>query len=123
MGNKMIELSFDKMRISEVFSTGVMAGLIAINQNKKDLMDTEVRGDLASLMQFAELMDESRETDAIIQNLEAQVELKRTAQLIGLTDEEIQRALNVTSESSNWNMIMVLEWAKKIETAILEKNA
>ena len=40
-----------------------------------------------------------------------------------LTDEEIQRALGVTAESSNWNMIMVLEWAKKIETALLEKNS
>ncbi len=39
-----------------------------------------------------------------------------------LTDEEIQKALGVTAESSNWNMIMVLEWAKKIETALLEKN-
>jgi len=41
---------------------------------------------------------------------------------VGLTDEEIQKALGVTPESSNWNMIMVLEWAKKIEVAILEKN-
>ena len=40
-----------------------------------------------------------------------------------LTDEEIQKALGVTAESSNWNMIMVLEWAKKIETALLEKNS
>ena len=40
-----------------------------------------------------------------------------------MTDEEIQRALGVTAESSNWNMIMVLEWAKKIEAAILEKNS
>jgi hypothetical protein len=39
-----------------------------------------------------------------------------------LTDEEIQKALGVTAESSNWNMIMVLEWARKIETALLEKN-
>jgi hypothetical protein len=39
-----------------------------------------------------------------------------------LTDEELQRALGVTAESSNWNMIMVLEWARKIEAAILEKN-
>ena len=39
-----------------------------------------------------------------------------------LTDEEIQKALGVTAVSSNWNMIMVLEWAKKIETALLEKN-
>jgi len=39
-----------------------------------------------------------------------------------LTDEEIQKALGVTAESSNWNMIMVLEWAKKIENALLEKN-
>jgi hypothetical protein len=39
-----------------------------------------------------------------------------------LTDEEIQKALGVTAESSNWNMIMVLEWAKKIEIALLEKN-
>ena len=42
--------------------------------------------------------------------------------LESLTDEEIQKALGVTSESSNWNMIMVLEWAKKIEAALLEKN-
>lgn len=40
-----------------------------------------------------------------------------------LTDKEIQKALGVTPESSNWNMIMVLEWAKKIEAAILEKNS
>ena len=40
-----------------------------------------------------------------------------------LTDEEIQKALGVTAESSNWNMIRVLEWAKKIETALLEKNS
>jgi hypothetical protein len=40
-----------------------------------------------------------------------------------LTDQEIQKALGVTAESSNWNMIMVLEWAKKIETALLEKNS
>jgi hypothetical protein len=39
-----------------------------------------------------------------------------------LTDEEIQKALGVTAESSNWNLIMVLEWAKKIEAALLEKN-
>jgi len=39
-----------------------------------------------------------------------------------LTDEEIQKALGVTPTSSNWNMIMVLEWAKKIEAAIREKN-
>ena len=39
-----------------------------------------------------------------------------------LTDEEIQKALGVTADSSNWNMIMVLEWAKKIEAALLEKN-
>ena len=39
-----------------------------------------------------------------------------------LTDKEIQKALGVTPESANWNMIMVLEWARKIEAAILEKN-
>ena len=43
-------------------------------------------------------------------------------ELESLTDEEIQRALGVTAESSNWNMIMVLEWARKIEAALLEKN-
>ena len=43
-------------------------------------------------------------------------------ELKSLTDEEIQRALGVTADSSNWNMIMALEWAKKIEAAILEKN-
>ena len=43
-------------------------------------------------------------------------------ELESLTDEEIQKALGVTAESSNWNMIMVLEWAKKIEAALLEKN-
>jgi hypothetical protein len=44
-------------------------------------------------------------------------------ELESLTDEEIQKALGVTAESSNWNMIMVLEWARKIEAAILEKNS
>lgn len=40
-----------------------------------------------------------------------------------LTDEEIQNALGITADSSNWNLVKVLEWAKKIEAAILEKNA
>jgi len=40
-----------------------------------------------------------------------------------LTDEEIQNALGITAESSNWNLVKVLEWAKKIEAALLEKNA
>jgi hypothetical protein len=40
-----------------------------------------------------------------------------------LTDKEIQKALGVTPESANWNMIMVLEWARKIEAALLEKNS
>lgn len=119
----MIEPTYDKMRLSHIFSTGVMAGLIDVKQNHEKLMDFEIRGDLASLMQFAELMDESRHIDDTLRNLEAQVELKRTGKLMGLTNEEIQKALSVTSESSNWNMIMVLEWAKKIETAILEKNS
>jgi heme oxygenase len=47
---------------------------------------------------------------------------KQRIELKSLTDEELQRALGVTAESSNWNMIMVLEWARKIEAAILEKN-
>ena len=54
----------------------------------------------------------------------AQAKVQQTLKpLMGLTDEEIQKALGVTAESSNWNMIMVLEWAKKIEAAILEKNS
>ena len=48
---------------------------------------------------------------------------KPRTELKSLTDEEIQRALGVTAESSNWNMIMALEWARKIEAAILEKNS
>ena len=47
---------------------------------------------------------------------------KPRIELKSLTDEEIQKALGVTAESSNWNMIMALEWARKIETALLEKN-
>ena len=47
---------------------------------------------------------------------------KPRIELKSLTDEELQKALGVTAESSNWNMIMVLEWARKIEAAILEKN-
>jgi hypothetical protein len=39
-----------------------------------------------------------------------------------LTDEEIQNALGITADSSNWNLVKVLEWAKKIEAAMLEKN-
>jgi uncharacterized protein YjgD (DUF1641 family) len=53
----------------------------------------------------------------------AQAQVQKTLRpLVGLTDEEIQKALGVTPESSNWNMIMVLEWARKIEAALLEKN-
>lgn len=47
---------------------------------------------------------------------------KQRIELKSLTDEELQKALGVTPTSSNWNMIMVLEWARKIEAAILEKN-
>ena len=39
-----------------------------------------------------------------------------------LTDEEIQAALGIDASSSNWNLIKVLEWANKIQTALLEKN-
>ena len=47
---------------------------------------------------------------------------KPRTKLKSLTDDEIQRALGVTADSSNWNMIMALEWVRKIEAAILEKN-
>jgi hypothetical protein len=47
---------------------------------------------------------------------------KPRIELKSLTDEEIQKALGITAVSSNWNLVMVLEWAKKIEAAILEKN-
>jgi len=47
---------------------------------------------------------------------------KPRIELKSLTDEELQKALGVTPTSSNWNMIMVLEWARKIEAALLEKN-
>ena len=39
-----------------------------------------------------------------------------------LTDEEIQAALGIDASSSNWNLIKVLEWGNKIQTALLEKN-
>jgi hypothetical protein len=39
-----------------------------------------------------------------------------------LTDEEIQAALGIDATSSNWNLIKVLEWGNKIQTALLEKN-
>jgi hypothetical protein len=40
-----------------------------------------------------------------------------------LTDEEIQQVLGINAESSNWNLVKVLEWAKKIEAALLKKNS
>ena len=53
----------------------------------------------------------------------AQAKVQQTLRpWVPLTDEEIQKALGVTVDSPNWNMIMVLEWAKKIEAALLEKN-
>ena len=39
-----------------------------------------------------------------------------------LTDEEIQAALGIDASSSNWYLIMVLEWGNKIQAALLEKN-
>jgi hypothetical protein len=42
--------------------------------------------------------------------------------LTPLTDKEIQAALGIDATSSNWNLIKVLEWANKIQTALLEKN-
>jgi hypothetical protein len=42
--------------------------------------------------------------------------------LVSLTDEEIQAALGIDASSSTWNLIKVLEWGNKIQTALLEKN-
>lgn len=84
----MIEPTYDKMLLSEVFSTAIMAGLIDKNQHHEKMVDFEVRGDLASLMQFAELMNESREVDEVLDMLELQVELKRKREWVGLTPQE-----------------------------------
>jgi hypothetical protein len=46
----------------------------------------------------------------------------KTTNFKSLTDEEIQAALGIDASSSNWNLIKVLEWANKIQTALLEKN-
>jgi hypothetical protein len=46
----------------------------------------------------------------------------KTVELIPLTDKEIQAILGIDASSSNWNLIKVLEWANKIQTALLEKN-
>jgi hypothetical protein len=78
-----------------------------------------------SLSLIKQLIDADNEVYAkgYEDGMAAQAQVQKTLRpLVGLTDEEIQNALGVTPESSNWNMIMVLEWAKKIEAAILEKN-
>ena len=54
--------------------------------------------------------------------VEKEKHMNTETQWQSLTDEEIQQALGINAESSNWNLVKVLEWAKKIEAALLEKN-
>ena len=54
--------------------------------------------------------------------IDGYLDAKNTSGFKSLTDEEIQAALGIDASSSNWNLIKVLEWGNKIQTALLEKN-
>ena len=59
-----------------VYVNAFMAGLISIDQQNTPLEDVEIRGDLASLMQFTELMYQCKEMDEHFEQLTKQMEGK-----------------------------------------------
>jgi hypothetical protein len=52
-----------RVRLSSVVSFALMAGLIPDGQEEKDIDEIEIRGDFANLLQFVELMYQTKEDD------------------------------------------------------------
>ena len=64
-----------KTRLSSVVAYAMLAGLIPKAEEAKPLDEIEVRGDFASLMQFVELMYETKEEDELFEELRNKGEL------------------------------------------------
>ena len=58
-----VNKEFSRVRLSAVVSFALMAGLIPDGQEEKDIDEIEIRGDFANLMQFVELMYQTKEDD------------------------------------------------------------
>ena len=52
-----------KVRLGQVISFAMLAGLLPHDQKEKDIDEIEIRGDFASLMQFAELIYQDIKAD------------------------------------------------------------
>ena len=59
--------------LTSVVANAVLAGLVPRDQDNVEVEDIEVRGDFASLMQFAELMYECKETNEALERLEKDI--------------------------------------------------
>ena len=58
-----VNKEFSRVRLSTVVSFAVLAGLLPNDQKEKDIDEIEIRGDFANLMQFVELMYQTKEDD------------------------------------------------------------
>ena len=58
-----------KVRLSSVVSFAMLAGLIPPDQQLKDIDEIEIRGDFANLLQFVEMMYQTKEEDEFFEEL------------------------------------------------------
>jgi len=58
------------MNPRSVYVNAFMAGLISMDQQNTPYQDVEIKGDLASLLQFAELTIRDREIDEYMESME-----------------------------------------------------
>jgi hypothetical protein len=58
------------MNPRSVYVNAYMAGLISMDQQNTPYQDVEIKGDLASLLQFAELTIRDREIDEYMESME-----------------------------------------------------
>lgn len=58
-----------RIRLSSVVSFAMLAGLIPPDQQLKDIDEIEIRGDFANLLQFVEMMYQTKEEDEFFEEL------------------------------------------------------
>ncbi len=58
-----------RVRLSSVVSFAMLAGLIPPDQQIKDIDEIEIRGDFANLLQFVELMYQTKEDDEHLEEM------------------------------------------------------
>jgi len=64
-----VNKEFLRVRLSAVVSFAVLAGLLPRDQKEKNIDEIEIRGDFASLMQFAELIYQDIKADEDFEEL------------------------------------------------------